>query len=134
MSGRRARKKKLRETYYEVQDLLARRVLPDGRIECLVHWKGYSSYFDSWEPLESLTTDLQQVGTTRMFDSSVYDCGARKDLKDILPKHARQPRKSKRMDDKSVAANRVKKEDTEEVEKTGITTEEMMFLAAFGKN
>ena len=50
---------------YEVESILKHRVRKYGRgsrLEYLVHWKGYASHDDTWEPLSNLTNchDLLQ--------------------------------------------------------------------------
>lgn len=43
---------------YEVESILKHRVRKYGRgsrLEYLVHWKGYASHDDTWEPLSNLT-------------------------------------------------------------------------------
>ena len=46
------------EPEYEVESILKRRVRKIGkgaRVEFLVHWKGYPSEEDTWEPKSNLT-------------------------------------------------------------------------------
>ena len=39
---------------YAVKRLLDKRIKPDGRIEYLVEWKGWSSRYNQWEPKENI--------------------------------------------------------------------------------
>jgi len=45
------------EKEYEVQRILDVTVKKNGKREFLVHWKGWSSRFDTWEPEENLNCD-----------------------------------------------------------------------------
>lgn len=45
------------EKEYEVQKVLDVRTKKNGSREFLVHWKGWSSRFDSWEPEDNLNCD-----------------------------------------------------------------------------
>jgi hypothetical protein len=49
---------------YEVDSILKKRIRKYGkgsRIEYLVHWKGYPSEDDTWEPLSNLTNGCQEL-------------------------------------------------------------------------
>jgi hypothetical protein len=49
----------LRLQYYEVERLVARR-WRGGRLEYLVHWKGYTDDERTWEPITNIGQDLLQ--------------------------------------------------------------------------
>lgn len=51
------RKQRRAKKYYEVQRIVDVAVLPDGTRKFLVHWKGWSSRFDTWVPQEHLKCD-----------------------------------------------------------------------------
>jgi hypothetical protein len=42
---------------YEVEEVLNKRVI-EGKVEYLLKWRGYSSKYNSWEPLELMSCDL----------------------------------------------------------------------------
>ena len=47
---------------YEVESILNHRVRKYGkgsRLEYLIHWKGYSSHDDTWEPLSNLSNCME---------------------------------------------------------------------------
>ena len=47
---------------YEVESILKHRVRKYGRgsrLEYLIHWKGYASHEDTWEPLSNLSNCME---------------------------------------------------------------------------
>lgn len=68
---------------YEVQRIIDVRKKKNGTREFLVHWKGWSSRFDSWEPEDNLNCD----DLIQAFDSKLSKAKntSQKDLR-IAPK------------------------------------------------
>ena len=49
------------EEEYEVEQILDTRKSTNGKIEYLIHWKGYGHNEDTWEPLKHLTHCQQLI-------------------------------------------------------------------------
>ena len=61
---------------YEVESILKKRLSKHGRghgVEYLVHWKGYPSEEDSWEPKCNLTDDTDLIRDFNEFERTDMD-------------------------------------------------------------
>lgn len=56
VAAKKSKKSKQTEVY-EVEYLVDYKIV-NGKEKALVHWKGYSSKTDSWEPIENLNSAL----------------------------------------------------------------------------
>lgn len=48
-------KAKVAPNEYEVESIVDKKVMKNGKVKFLIHWKGYESDEDTWEPEESLS-------------------------------------------------------------------------------
>uniref|UniRef100_A0A183BHE5 Chromo domain-containing protein n=1 Tax=Globodera pallida TaxID=36090 RepID=A0A183BHE5_GLOPA len=76
------------EEEYEVERILAKRVVKSGKVEYKVHWKNYSDTHDTWEPQENLE------GSKDLLDEFLKNKGNKREKK--KPKTSRTPAKKTR--------------------------------------
>uniref|UniRef100_A0A914ICF6 Chromo domain-containing protein n=1 Tax=Globodera rostochiensis TaxID=31243 RepID=A0A914ICF6_GLORO len=76
------------EEEYEVERILAKRVVKGGKVEYKVHWKNYSDTNDTWEPEENLS------GSMDLLTEFLKSKGNKREKK--KPKTSRTPAKKTR--------------------------------------